>query len=189
MIRSSVTASQVAQFHLSYSHYRQCNAWLYVFDKTTLSFNYRSRFVSHLVPQWQNVHVPPLALRCSIKPKDDRITSLCTLWTTPSVTLVRNSYVHARNRLHMLMVLQSEAEIWMCKVMDRWPLTRKVAYGCQIVIQGQGCFIIRGLSWGGYHLWGERGMVKQLQTLGFCQIPRIPCSFCDTLFSVKKKST
>ena len=45
------------------------------------------------------------------KKKDDQITTLCTLWTTPSVTIVRYSYAHVRNRLRMLMVPKSEAEI------------------------------------------------------------------------------
>ena len=45
-----------------------------------------------------------------ITPKDDRITTLCTAWTTPLVTIVRDSYAHVRNHLHMLTVLKSEAE-------------------------------------------------------------------------------
>ena len=32
------------------------------------------------------------------------------LWTTPLVTVERNSYLHAQNCLHMLMVPKSEAE-------------------------------------------------------------------------------
>ena len=43
--------------------------------------------------------------------EDDRITTLCTLWTTPLVTMVRNSYAHARNHLRVLAALNSEAEI------------------------------------------------------------------------------
>ena len=33
------------------------------------------------------------------------------------------------------------------KVMDGSPLTRKVTYGCQMVIQGQGLFLKCGLRW------------------------------------------
>ena len=64
--------------------------------------------------------------------KDDQITTLCTLYT-PLVTVVRNSYVHARIHLRMLMVPNSEAEILklskLPKVMDGLPLTRKFANG------------------------------------------------------------
>ena len=74
---------------------------------------------------------------------DDRITTLCTPWTTPSVNVVRNSYVHEPNRLHMITVPKSDAEI-LNKVMDGSPLTRKVIYGHQKVIQGQGCFTKHG---------------------------------------------
>ena len=37
-------------------------------------------------------------------PKDDRVTTLCTPWTTPSVTIARNSSAHAQNHLYMLTV-------------------------------------------------------------------------------------
>ena len=40
--------------------------------------------------------------------KDDPITILCTPWTTPSVTIVRNSYVYAQNYLRMPTVLNSD---------------------------------------------------------------------------------
>ena len=39
------------------------------------------------------------------------VTALYTPWTTPSVTVTRNSSVHARNCLYMLTVPNSEAEI------------------------------------------------------------------------------
>ena len=42
--------------------------------------------------------------------KDDQITTLCTPWTTPSFTIVRNSYAHAQYRLRILTVPKSEAE-------------------------------------------------------------------------------
>ena len=41
-----------------------------------------------------------------------QITTLCTPWTTPSVTVVRNSYAHAQNHLRMPTVSKSEAEIF-----------------------------------------------------------------------------
>ena len=59
----------------------------------------------------QNVNVPPLTLCRLIILKDNRITTLCTSWTTPSVTIVTNSYAHAQTRLQMLTVPNSEAEI------------------------------------------------------------------------------
>ena len=69
--------------------------------------------------------------------------------TTPLVTVVRNSYAHAWNRLCMLTVPKSVAEILncLCKVMDGSPRTRKAAYGCQRAIQGQGRFTKCGLPW------------------------------------------
>ena len=54
--------------------------------------------------QWQKVHLPPPALCHHVTPKDDRVTTLYTLWTTPSVTEARNSYEHACIPLHMPMV-------------------------------------------------------------------------------------
>ena len=69
------------------------------------------RFVWDLVTQWRNVHLPPLTLCHRVKPKDDRVTTLCTPWITPSVTIARNSSVHARIRLHIPTVSNTEAEI------------------------------------------------------------------------------
>ena len=63
-----------------------------------------------LVSQWRNFHIPPLALCRRITPKDDRITTSYTPWTRPSVTIVRNLYVHALNYLRMLTVPKSEVE-------------------------------------------------------------------------------
>ena len=72
-------------------------------------------------------------------------------WQTPDVqifvrvtfvTIVRNSYAHARNRLRMLTVLKSEAansiilKLWK----DTLPLTCKAVYGHWTVIQGQARF-------------------------------------------------
>ena len=68
-------------------------------------------------------------------------------WTTPSVTIVKNSYV--QNRLRMLTVLKSEVETSnrTHKVMDGSPLTRKGINERQTVIQGQGRFPKCGLPW------------------------------------------
>ena len=44
------------------------------------------------------------ALCHCITPKDDRVTTLCTPWTTPMVTVERNSYVHTQNHVRMLTV-------------------------------------------------------------------------------------
>ena len=76
-----------------------------------LSFNYYPRFVCDLVTKWRNVHVPPLALCPLVTLKDDRVTTFYTPWTTPSVTIGRNSSPHARIRLRMPMVPNSEAKI------------------------------------------------------------------------------
>ena len=78
--------------------------------------------------------------------QDDRITTLHTLWTTPLVTTVRNSYAHVRNCLRLPMVLKSEAQISIISNLlwnaqgNGWlaTQTQKVTNGCQVVIQGQG---------------------------------------------------
>ena len=67
--------------------------------------------VCDLLTQWWNVHLPPVTLCRHVTPKDDWVTTLYTLWTTPSVGVARNSYAHAHNHLRMLTVRQSEAEI------------------------------------------------------------------------------
>ena len=91
------------------SHYRWCNLQLQAFGETPLSFNYCLRFICILVSQWRNVHIPLLALCCCITPKDDQIITLCTPWTTPAVTTVKNSY--AQNCACRLMVPNSEGKI------------------------------------------------------------------------------
>ena len=48
---------------------------------------------------------------CCVSPKDDHVTTLYTPWTTPSVTVARNSYMHAQNRPCMPTVHKSEVEI------------------------------------------------------------------------------
>ena len=73
-----------------------------------LSFNNRPRFVSDLVTQCQNVHLPPLTLCRHVTPKDDQVTTLYTSCTTPSGSVAKNSSAHARIRLHMPMVPNSE---------------------------------------------------------------------------------
>ena len=50
-----------------------------------------------------------LTLCHHITPKDVRVTTLYTLWTTPSVTIARNSYAHAC--IHLLMPTVLKAEI------------------------------------------------------------------------------
>ena len=55
--------------------------------------------------------IPPLTLCHCITTKDDPVTTLYTPWATPSVTIARNSYVHARNHLRMLTLPNLEAEI------------------------------------------------------------------------------
>ena len=56
-------------------------------------------------------HLPPLTLCHRGTLKDDRVTTLYTLWTKPPVTIARNLSVHAHFLLSMLMVPKSEAEI------------------------------------------------------------------------------
>ena len=46
------------------------------------------RFICDLETQWQNVHLSPLTLCCHVALKDDRVTTLYTLWTTPSLLSV-----------------------------------------------------------------------------------------------------
>ena len=54
----------------------------------------------------------PLALSNHITPKDDRVTTLYTPWTTPSVTIARNSSTHAHIGLCIPMVPNFEGEIF-----------------------------------------------------------------------------
>ena len=65
---------RVAPFHLNCLHYRQCNSHLYAFGDMPLSFNYHWRFIYNLVTQGQNIQYLNSL-------KDDRITTLCTLYT------------------------------------------------------------------------------------------------------------
>ena len=46
------TATQVGLFRSSCSHDRRCNLRIWAFDETSLSFNYRPRFVCDLMSQW-----------------------------------------------------------------------------------------------------------------------------------------
>ena len=48
------------------------------------------------VTRWQNAHLPPLTFCRRVTQKDDRVTTLYTPWTTPSDTVARNSFAHAR---------------------------------------------------------------------------------------------
>ena len=118
-----------------------------------LSLSFRPRFVCELLTQWQNVQLLPLTLcRHSVTLKDDRVTTLYTLWTTPSVTVARNLSVHAYFQLRMSLVPKSEVKIFQnfcrtCKAMEGSPLTCKFAIGPQAVIQRQ-----RRFTKYGYHL-------------------------------------
>ena len=62
------------------------------------SSNYHPRFVCDLVSPWRNIRQLTLCRR--ITPKDDQVITLCTLWITPSVTVVRNSYICAESFMH-----------------------------------------------------------------------------------------
>ena len=91
--------------------------------------------------------IPPLTLCPCITPKDNRVTTLCTPLTTPSVTVVRNSCVHVRNCLHMLTVRNQRGKCYTfeknrgtCKKMDASPLCHKVPYEPQMADEGQGHF-------------------------------------------------
>ena len=55
----------------------------------------------------QNVNPPYVAV---LHRKTTKSQPYVAPWTTPSVTVVRNSYVHAQNCLRMLTVSKSEAE-------------------------------------------------------------------------------
>ena len=48
--------------------------------------------------------IPQLTLCRRITQKDNQVTTLYTPWTTPSVTVARNSYVQPRIHLCMLTV-------------------------------------------------------------------------------------
>ena len=52
--------------------------------------------------------IPQLNLCCSITPKVDWVTTLCTRWTTPSVTIVKPpSHIHVFNRWQMTVIKPS----------------------------------------------------------------------------------
>ena len=48
--------------------------------------------------------LPPLALCRHVTLKDNSVTTLCTPWTTPSVTVAKNLYAHTLIHLRMLTV-------------------------------------------------------------------------------------
>ena len=65
-------------------HFKRYVLQLQALGKTILSFNYCLRFICELLSQWQNnkyLNSPYVAVL-----HHNRITPLCTLWTTPSVT-------------------------------------------------------------------------------------------------------
>ena len=84
---------------------------------------HRVRFICKVVTHWRNVYLSPLDLCLSVTLKDDRVTTLYTLWTIPSFNVARNSSAPALICLCMPMVPNSEVEIVcrMCKVMDVLP--------------------------------------------------------------------
>ena len=85
--------------------------------------------------------IPPLTLCCHVTLKHDRVTTLYTLWTTPSVTVVKLSSVHAhgvvtrgRNFKHFKTSV-GRARYWMLS-----PLFHHFAYEPWTVLEGQGRF-------------------------------------------------
>ena len=114
--------------------------------KGVLSFKYRVRVVCEVVSQGRYVEYVNSPYVALFHRKTTRVTTLYAPWTTPSVTVARNLYVHACIHLHMLTVLNSVAEILIilnfhrtCKVMDVWPLCHKVTYEPQTVVEGHSC--------------------------------------------------
>ena len=55
--------------------------------------------------------IPYLTLYHCITLKDNRVTTLCTPWTTLLVSLVKNAYAYVQNRLHIPKVPNLEADI------------------------------------------------------------------------------
>ena len=92
-------------------NYRRDNLLLLAFGKTAPCPTTTQALYVNLCHTWQNVHLPPFTLCCLVTPKDDQITTLCTVWTTLSVTIARNSYAYAHFHLHMPTVPKSEADI------------------------------------------------------------------------------
>ena len=72
---------------------------------------YGLSFPCSLVTQWQNAHLHPLTLCLHVTLKDNKITMLYALWTTPSVTVARNFPAHVHFLQPMSTVPKSEAEI------------------------------------------------------------------------------
>ena len=56
-------------------------------------------------------NLPPFTLYRPVTPKDNGVSNMYTPWTTPSVTVERNSSAHAHICLRMLKVPNSEEEI------------------------------------------------------------------------------
>ena len=76
-----------------------------------------------------NHPIPPLILCHRVTPKDDKVTTVYTPWTTPSDTIAKNSCTHAHIRLCMR------------KVKDVSLLCHKVAFKPRSIVEGQGCFV------------------------------------------------
>ena len=84
--------------------------------------------------QWWNIQYFSSPSVTILHRKMTESQSLCTRWTTPLVTAVRNSCAHAQNRMCMLTVPNSEAGISIIvkkygthKTMYSLPLTHKFA--------------------------------------------------------------
>ena len=82
---------------------------------------------------------PPLTLCRRVTPKYNQVATLYTVWTTPSVTLAKNSsaYTHGevvrgRSFKHFKNFCSTR------KVLDVLPLCHKFAYKPWMVVQGQG---------------------------------------------------
>ena len=114
-------SSQVAPFCQNCSHYR----------RTTTD---RTRF---LTVNNSGMTVLQMLVTC-ITPKATK--SLPYVHRGHSVAVVRNSYAHAQNRLHMLAVPKSEVETSYILKLRRDSQGNGRFYGCQTMIQGQVMF-------------------------------------------------
>ena len=98
--------------------------------------------------------IPQLILFRRITPKDKRITTLCTPWTTPSFTVVKKftrTCVKSTAHAHGTKIRGGYLKPWKTTegvtryIMGSSSLTRTVAYRRLTVIQGQGRFTKLGL--------------------------------------------
>ena len=98
--------------------------------------------------------IPQLILFRRITPKDKRITTLCTPWTTPSFTVVKKftrTCVKSTAHAHGTKIRGGYLKPWKTTegvtryIMGSSSLTRTVAYRRLTLIQGQGRFTKLGL--------------------------------------------